>query len=96
MNQILSTNNNNNYRKSDTKKIIIIFCIAVILIACIIIAVALLSKKEDIGEYSAPEIEIVQDEKNVNISISCQEGLEYVEYSWNDGNSLSYKMCPAT
>lgn len=85
MNQILSTNNDNNYNKTDTKKIIVIFCIACILIALVIIAVAIISRNINKGEYVIPQIEIKrQEEKEVTIQVTCEDGINYVLYTWNE------------
>lgn len=87
MNQILTTNNdyNNNNNKLETRKIIVIFATAVILISCIIIAIAFNSIKSNKGEFTAPEIEITrQTEKEIAIKANCQDGINYIVYSWND------------
>lgn len=90
MNQILSMNNdnnNNNYNKDETKKIITIFCIALIVIALLIVGVLLLSRKKDEGNYAPPTLEVVRKaDREVSIIASCEDGIKYVLYTWNDEN----------
>lgn len=85
MNQILSTNNDNNYNNGDTNKIIKLFSIACIIIACIILAVAVISRKNNKGEFAVPQIEITrQQEKEITIKATCEDGINYIVYTWNE------------
>lgn len=91
MNQILYTNNNNNYNynKTETKKVIVIFCIVLILVALTIIALKLMffKDKKGQGEGQTPELSIArEDEESIEITIkaSCEDGLDYIIYAWND------------
>lgn len=90
MNQILFTNNNNNYDKVDTKKIIKFFCIAIIIIAIIIIAIKVygIYKNKKIDTVNAtPEIYIIREDnqtKEITIKAECEDGIQYLVYTWND------------
>lgn len=93
MNQILFTNNNNNnnnYDKIDTKKIIKFFGIAIIIVAIIIIAIKLwgvfANRKKPVAK-AMPEISIIKEEdqtKEVTIKATCEDGIQYLIYTWND------------
>ena len=89
MNQILFTNNNNNnYNKVDTKKIIIIFAIAIILVAVLIVAIKVYGiyqdKKNAVSDV-VPEIVITSNStKEATIKVTCEEGIQYLIYTWND------------
>ena len=89
MNQILFTNNNNNnYNKVDTKKIIIIFAIAIILVAVIIVAIkvyGIYQEKKNAASDVVPEIVITSNNtKEATIKVTCEEGIQYLIYTWND------------
>lgn len=93
MNQILFTNNNNNnYNKVDTKKIIKFFCIAVIFVVMVIIAIKLYGmyeNKKNKENSSMPEISILRENnesKEITIKAICEEGIEYLIYTWNNEN----------
>ena len=93
MNQILFTNNNNNnYNKVDTKKIIKFFCIAVILVVMVIIAIKLYGmyeNKKNKENSAMPEISIIRENeetKEITIKATCEEGIEYLVYTWNNEN----------
>jgi len=89
MNQILFTNNNNNnYNKIDTKKIIKIFAIAIILVALVIVALKVYgiyqNKKKAVSDV-VPEIIITSNNtKEATIKVTCEEGIQYLIYTWND------------
>ena len=89
MNQILFTNNNNNnYNKVDTKKIIIIFAIAIILVAIIIAGLkiyGIYEDKKNTVSAVVPEILITSNNtKEATIKVTCEEGIQYLVYTWND------------
>lgn len=90
MNQILFTNNNNNYNKIDTKQIIKFFCIAIIVVAIIIIAIkiyGIYENKKLLANSNIPEIIIIRENdqtKEVTIKASCNDGIQYLVYTWND------------
>ena len=91
MNQILFTNNNNNnYDKVDTKKIIKFFCIALICVAIVIIAIKLYGmyeNKKNKENSAMPQIEIIRENdetKEITIKATCEEGIEYLIYTWNN------------
>lgn len=93
MNQILFTNNNNNnYNKVDTKKIIKFFCIAVIFVVMVIIAIKLYGmyeNKKNKENSAMPEISILRENnesKEITIKATCEEGIEYLIYTWNNEN----------
>lgn len=89
MNQILFTNNNNNnYNKVDTKKVITIFAIAIILVAVIIVAIkvyGIYQEKKNAASDVVPEIVITSNNtKEATIKVTCEEGIQYLVYTWND------------
>lgn len=90
MNQILFTNNSNNYNKVDTKKIIKIFSIAILLVALIIIGIKVYGMYQDkkISQNGImPEISIIRENietREVTIKATCEEGIQYIVYTWND------------
>ena len=93
MNQILFTNNNNNnYNKVDTKKIIRFFCIAVIFVVMLILAIkvyGMIQNKKQKDNSAIPEISIFResdDNKEVTIKVTCEAGIEYLVYVWNNGD----------
>lgn len=89
MNQILYTNNNN-YNKVDINKIIKIFAIVVLIIALIIVAIKgyeIYKKKMDMDNIIEPEILIENNEtKKTTIKVTCENGIQYLIYTWNDEN----------
>ena len=103
MNQILytSNNNNNNYNKTETKKIIVIFCVAVILVALIIIGLkvfVLKDKKTPIKELT-PELSIIREDeetKEITIKASCEDGIDYIKYKWNDEKTSKVNLNGST
>lgn len=94
MNQILfeNNNNNNNYNKVDTKKIIKFFCVALVCLAVVIIAIKLVGMYKNNGETKqdrTPQITIIKEnDKNneVTIKVTCEEGIDYLIYTWNNEN----------
>lgn len=91
MNQILFTNNNNNnYNDIDIKKIIKFFCIAIIVVALIIAGIkiyGIYEKKKASAESDIPEILIIKENeqtKEVTIKATCDDGIKYLVYTWND------------
>lgn len=92
MNQILFTNNNNNnnnYDKVDTKNVIRIFCIAIIIVVILIIGIKIYGfYMNNKGKANAviPEISVNRNEgtKEVTIKATCEEGIQYLVYIWNN------------
>lgn len=91
MNQILfMNNNNNNYDKVDTKKIIKIFCICIIVIAFVIAIIKLYgvySNNKVVANNAKPEINIIKEDdqtKEITIKASCEDGIQYLVYTWNN------------
>lgn len=93
MNQILFTENNNQkYNKIDTKKIIRFFCVAVILVVIVILGIKLygiIENKRQKDNSAIPEISIVrenEEKKEIIIKASCEDGIQYLIYVWNNGD----------
>lgn len=103
MNQILYTNNDkNNYNKVDTKKIIKFFSIAIILVALVILeikAYEIYEKNKNKVEAVMPEIFITRvDEtaREVTIKATCEEGIEYLIYTWNNDQEVRVNLNGST
>lgn len=91
MNQILFTNNkNNNYDKIDTKKIIKFFCYALIFVVVVIITIkiyGMYENKKKRENSAVPQISITreaEENKEITIKVECDEGIEYLVYTWNN------------
>lgn len=103
MNQILYTNNDkNNYNKVDTKKIIKFFSIAIILVALVILGIKayeIYEKKKNMVTAIMPEISITRaDEtaREVTIKATCEEGIEYLIYTWNNEQEVRVNLNGST
>lgn len=103
MNQILYTNNDkNNYNKVDTKKIIKFFSIAIILVALVILGIKayeIYEKNKNKVEAVMPEIFITRvDEtaREVTIKATCEEGIEYLIYTWNNDQEVRVNLNGST
>lgn len=91
MNQILFTdNNNNNYNKVDTQKIIKFFCIALIFVVMVIITIkiyGIYENRQNKKNSAIPEISIIRENdktKEITIKVICEEGIDYLVYTWNN------------
>lgn len=89
MNQILFTSNDNNknYNRIDLQKIIIIFSIAIIIVALIIIAIKTYGFYVERSGYAIPEITVTKlndETKEVAIKAICEDGIQYIVYTWNE------------
>lgn len=102
MNQILFTNNDNNYNKVDTKKIIKFFCVAIILVALVIIGIKIYEKYEEYKSTQKdmlPEIVIARtevDSREVTIKVTCEDGIEYLIYTWNNEQEVRVNLNGST
>lgn len=103
MNQILSTNNNGNNspREVDTQKIIKISCVSALVIAVIIIAIIGIKKfienKQETVELKKPIISLIRnDEDTVKISVTCEDGISKIEYTWNNSDTTEINCNGAT
>lgn len=99
MNQILFTNNDkNNYNKTDTKKIIKFFSIAIILVALVILgmkAYEIYQKNKNKVSAVMPEISIIranETAREVTIKAACEEGIEYLIYTWNNEQEVRVNL----
>lgn len=101
MNQILSVDmgNNKNNKKSGTKSIVVVFCIILILFALGIISVGVYSYMKnkanednsnlDIRNNKEPQIAITrQDANTINIDVSHDKGISYIEYVLNNEDTV--------
>lgn len=89
MNQILSTTNKVNKKSSviNIKKIIMFFCVVIIIFGLGLAGFKIYQiyiENKEINQTIKPEIVIEQKEEKVKISVTYQNGIEKVEYYWDE------------
>lgn len=95
MNQILISNDENGNSSREVKPVIRFFAIIIIVIALILTGIwgVNLSKSlKNKDNYPKPTINVEKNGSAVNLIIKGQNGINRIEYKWNEGNVTQVKV----
>jgi len=95
MNQILMSKDENGKSSREVKPVIRFFAIIVIVIALILTGIWGLNLSKSLknkDNYSKPTIDVEKNGSAVNLIIKGQNGINRIEYNWNEGNVTQVKV----